>query len=597
MADEKPSSKKLGATGLSPLVSQTAAVARNNSLSDRASVDRIFQKALTLHQKGEARNAARFYENVLAIQPEHFESLHYLGLIRAQQKSYNEALTLLGKAVHQNPRSADAHVNLAVLFETLNRPEDAISHCRSALALKSDCAEAHFTAANAHKTLNRFQEAADHFRKAIILRPDYIEAYYNLGNIFSAVKLQEQALECYDKAVSLRPAYPKALNNRGIILQRQNRNLEALKDFDSAIALQSNYFEALINRGNTLSALARPAEALASFDRALSLQPYFSQGVAGRGISILDGRKTPFQVNAWHYGEAIAHHGKGMVLRPTDLLRSTECFERALSSLMVSGAPAAGKRKAPPPRYPFEAYPDALRAAVNRLNANGIEPFLTGGTLLGAMRGSEFISFDKDIDFGIPNTVTFDQLRNAFAGDPDFELSWDPGENGPLMNYFWRGKVAIDFFRFFWEDDRVWCGLDVAGYLMKWLHARFDLIDFDWQGVTVKIPADSDRFLTEVYGDWRTPQPYFGLFASPNIEGGFPPLSRNIAYSAIAIALSRSEAAKATEYCRQVLAFEPDNLLMNQLLDGLVQTEATAAPDSEMILSSGLGSATDELPG
>ena len=132
---------------------------------------------------------------------------------------------------------------------------------------------------------------------------------------------------------------------------------------------------------------------------------------------------------------------------------------------------------------------------------------------------------------------------------------------------------------------------------MKWLHTRFELIDFDWQGVTVKIPSDSDRFLTEVYGDWRTPQPYFGLFASPNIEGGFPPLSRNIAYSAIAIALSRSEADKATEYCRQVLAFEPENSLMNQLLDGLVQAETAATPDNEVILSSSLGSAIDDLPG
>jgi tetratricopeptide (TPR) repeat protein len=596
MAYEKSRSEGTNAASLSPPASPIAPLARNHSQSDRSDIDRIFQKALMLHQKGEARKAARFYESVLAIQPEHFESLHYLGLIRAQQNKYNEAMALLGKAVHQNPRSADARVNLAVLFETLGRPEDAITHCHAALALNRNSAEAHFTAANAYKTLNRLQEAVEHYRKAIIIRPDYIEAFYNLGNVFSAAKMHEHALECYSKAIALRPAYPRALNNRGIILQRLTRAEESLTDFDRAIALQPDYFEALINRGNTLSALGRAAEAINSFDRALVLGSNYTSGVTGRGISILDGRKTPFQVNAWHYGAAIAHHGKGMVLRPSDLLRSTECFERALSSLMAAGAMAAGTRKAAPPRYPFEEYPHALRAAINRLNASGIDAFLTGGTLLGAMRSSEFITFDKDIDFGIPGNVTFEKLREAFAGDPDFELSWDPGE-GPLINYFWRGKVAIDFFRFVWEDDHVWCGLDVAGYLMKWLHSRFELIDFEWQGVKVKIPADSDRFLTEVYGDWRTPQPYFGLFASPNIEGGFPPLSRNIAYSAIAIALSRSEAAKATEYCRQVLQFEPDNPLINQLLDGLVHAEAAGTPQNEVILSSSLGNATDDLPG
>jgi tetratricopeptide (TPR) repeat protein len=597
MADCKSRSKELGETSLPPAIRQQAKVARNGAQTDPTDIDHIFQKALMLHQKGEARNAARCYKKILAIQPGHFESLHYLGLIRAQQSRYNEALTLLRAAVDQNPLSADAQVNLAVLFETLNRPEEAITHCRSALAVKSDCAEAYFTAANAYKTLNRLEEAAEHFRKAIIIRPSYIEAYYNLGNIFSAVKLNEQALECFDKAILLRPAYPKALNNRGVTLQRLNRNSDSLNDFDRAVSLQPDYFEALINRGNTLSALARPADAIASFDGALSLKPSYADGMSGRGISILDGRKTPFQVNAWHYGAAIAHHGKGMVLRPTDLPRSTACLEQSLSSLIASGALATGSRKAPPPRYPFEEYPAALQAAVKCLNANGIEPFLTGGTLLGAMRASEFITFDKDIDFGIRSTVTFADLRKAFASDPDFVLSWDPGEEGPLINFFWREKVAIDFFRFYWTEDHVWCGLDIAGYLMKWLHSPFDLVDFDWQGVKVKIPADSDRFLAEVYGDWRTPQPYFGLFASPNIEGGFPPLSRNIAYSAIAIALSRSEPVKATEYCRQVLAFEPGNSLIKQLLDGLVQAETADAPYSEAILSNGLGNAVDDLPG
>ena len=122
-----------------------------------------------------------------------------------------------------------------------------------------------------------------------------------------------------------------------------------------------------------------------SFDRALSLQPNYAAGMAGNGISILDGRKIPFQVNASHYGAAIADHGKGMVLRPTDLARSTECFEQALSSLMASGAPAAGKRKAAPPRYPFEQYPLALHAVIKNSSSMQTASMVssTGGTLLG----------------------------------------------------------------------------------------------------------------------------------------------------------------------------------------------------------------------
>jgi len=32
-----------------------------------------------------------------------------------------------------------------------------------------------------------------------------------------------------------------------------------------------------------------------------------------------------------------------------------------------------------------------------------------------------------------------------------------------------------------------------------------DLVDYDFKGITLKIPRDYDEFLTFQYGDWRTP--------------------------------------------------------------------------------------------
>jgi hypothetical protein len=128
---------------------------------------------------------------------------------------------------------------------------------------------------------------------------------------------------------------------------------------------------------------------------------------------------------------------------------------------------------------------------------------------------------------------------------------------------------------------------------LKWLHTPFDLVEFNWHDVTVKIPAESSRFPTEVYGDWRTPKPYFGLFASPNIAGGYPPISRNVAYSAIAQALSRSQITKATDLCRQAFEFDPDDSLVQNLLDGLTRV----GPRSVMTLPSSLGNTVDDSPG
>ena len=205
------------------------------------------------------------------------------------------------------------------------------------------------------------------------------------------------------------------------------------------------------------------------------------------------------------------------------------------------------------------------------------------------------MTFDKDLDLGVDAAVKRDDLVRVFADDPDFKLTVDCGEDGFMCDFFWADKVAIDFFRFFFEDDRVWCGLNVGPHVVKWVHSPFELVDHQWLGVPVKIPADSDRFLTEVYGDWRTPNPYFGLFASPNIEGGFPPISRNIAYSAIIVAVTTNELTKATELCRQVLAFDPGNELIGRVHDAL-KAGLTAAAANNDLRPAGFARVFDEVP-
>ncbi len=543
------------------------------------------------------RGAEQLYRRVLQAEPKHFGALHALGLLRAQRDDNDEAIALLGQAIAQNPRSAETHLNLAVVYETLCRPEQALTLCARALAIRPHFAEAHFTAGNALKALNRFEEAVVHFRNAIFLRSDYVEAYYNLGNIYFAFRNYETAKEQYDKALGLRPQYPKARNNRGVLLQELGSHGAALRDFEKALAHKPDYFEALINQGNTLLALARPDEALVSFDMALSLRPDRGEQLYGRGVAIRQGDVVHDSSDVWAYGASLAIYGKAFATRARDLSGSTRLMEEALRRFIAAGVPAT--QQAPPsPRYPSAMYPDALRAVMRCLDAAGIEAFLTGGTLLGAIRNGDFLDFDKDLDFGVPANVTKTDLWRALSRDPNFNLSDDYEDDALLVSCFWRDKVAIDFFRFFAEGDHLWCGLYISGsHLMKWVHSPFDLVDFRWHDVSVKIPADSDRFLTEAYGDWRTPNPYFGLFASPNIEGGFLPVSRNIAYSAIYAALWRRDRPKAMELCRQVLALDPGDTLIAALRGTLAKLSAGETAGSSPLLPSGLGEAFDDLPG
>jgi protein O-GlcNAc transferase len=233
----------------------------------------MFLDATQLYQSGRVGEAEQVYQRILNVDANHFGSLHHLGLIRAQQNRFDEAVHLLRKSIDQNPGSLDAHVNIAVVFEMLNRAEEAITYCDKAIAISPGCAEAYFTAGNALKALNRSEEAVVRYEKAIALNPRYVEALYNLGNTLLGLQRHLAAVREYDRALAIRPNYAKALNNRGTARQALGEFDKALEDFDRALEISVDDIEALCNRGNALLRLKRYKEALASLDKVLSRDP------------------------------------------------------------------------------------------------------------------------------------------------------------------------------------------------------------------------------------------------------------------------------------------------------------------------------------
>src|SRR5690606_36195713 len=55
-------------------------------------------------------------------------------------------------------------------------------------------------------------------------------------------------------------------------------------------------------------------------------------------------------------------------------------------------------------------------------------------------------------------------------------------------------------------------------------NSPFTVVTRDLNGVKVPLPEDADRYLTENYGDWRTPNPGFDAFTddAPNVEITWP---------------------------------------------------------------------------
>jgi protein O-GlcNAc transferase len=82
-------------------------------------IQQRLRQALALHQQGMLTDAKIIYEDILKQRPNHFDALHFLGLIAYQTNNPNKAEELFRKAIKINPNFADAYNNLGILVDLM----------------------------------------------------------------------------------------------------------------------------------------------------------------------------------------------------------------------------------------------------------------------------------------------------------------------------------------------------------------------------------------------------------------------------------------------------------------------------------------------
>jgi hypothetical protein len=166
---------------------------------------------------------------------------------------------------------------------------------------------------------------------------------------------------------------------------------------------------------------------------------------------------------------------------------------------------------------------NAIEDLRRTLDDAGVPFFLAAGTALGFVREGGPLKNDNDIDVGVfDRDWDRDALAEVFTRSPMFELDAHPQSEKLHVRH--RGGSPIDLFRFYREGDRVWHD----GVFVRWFNTPFTVVRRTVRGVSLPLPEDADTYLTENYGDWRTPNGAFDPFTddAPNVEITWPEYQR-----------------------------------------------------------------------
>jgi tetratricopeptide (TPR) repeat protein len=216
-------------------------------MGDALDPAQAFNLAITAYKAGKLADAEQLCQQIISVQPGHFDAAHVLAVVQAAQRKNESALASYDRALALRPNHADALSNRGNTLLALNRIDAALESYDRAIAARPGYPEALSNRGSALERLNRYDEALASYDRALALRPDFTEAHYNRGNVLKALKRYNDALASYDRALAMRPDHADAHNNRGQVLKELMRYEEALQAYDAALAVQPKHVMAHCN--------------------------------------------------------------------------------------------------------------------------------------------------------------------------------------------------------------------------------------------------------------------------------------------------------------------------------------------------------------
>jgi len=330
--------------------------------SQQMTIAEALRRGIAFQEAGRLRDAERFYQAILRLQPAHPAANHNMGLLAVQAGRPDVGLPFFKTALAAKPDSEKYWLSYLFALTEDGQPEAArqalaegrqagldaavatrLSDRLAALAASRKTIRAqperqallaafdagHYAAtfamarrlleqdpqdAFAWKALGislvrlgRNEEALSCLEEAVARSPQDPECASALGNVLLSLGRLPEAVARYNQALAVKPDFPEARNNLGSALQRLGRLHEAVEHFLRALAAKPDFPEACNNLGNAYQAIGSLDEAVKYYRQALALRPDYAAAHSNLGNALQELDRP---------GEAVEHYRRALAGKP-----------------------------------------------------------------------------------------------------------------------------------------------------------------------------------------------------------------------------------------------------------------------------------------
>jgi len=186
---------------------------------------------------------------------------------------YENAVRHCKKALAINPNNIDAHRKLGLAFFGLKQNDEAIRYLSKAVQMEPDNAETHGHLGTALVAEGRLGEAVNVLSEALRLNPKNTGALYNFGIAMYQMGRLDDAVKYWSRTLTLEPKDTDAHYNMALVKMRRQDYPEAIKHLEKVIQYKPNHANAHYKLGMALVQQKNIERATTYLSEAVRLDP------------------------------------------------------------------------------------------------------------------------------------------------------------------------------------------------------------------------------------------------------------------------------------------------------------------------------------
>jgi tetratricopeptide (TPR) repeat protein len=225
----------------------------------------LLDAAIAHHRSGRLDAAESGYRSLLAVEPDHEDALHLLGVALCQKGRKLEALGWIDRAIQRRPEIAAYHGARGEVLRELGRDDEATAALARALDLDPNLPTAHNNLGLIHLRAGQAEPALASFDEAIRLRTGFTTARINRGEALGLLGRWDETVAVYREVLEQEPANALVHAYLGYALLEcgdVDQLDEAAAHCERALALAPELAQAHTNLGAVWAAMGRVGDAL-----------------------------------------------------------------------------------------------------------------------------------------------------------------------------------------------------------------------------------------------------------------------------------------------------------------------------------------------